>query len=315
MWRSWPSMSKNIQIRDRIFISDFTFTNKCLLCRCIFPWSIKKKGKVITIFKEGDTEVLGNWRPITITSCTSKLIEKLVKKRLQSFLKKHNIMSNFQFGYRSQHSTTHAILNISENILRNLDNKKHTVSIFLDLSKGFDCVNHDILLKKLEHYGIRGLALNFFKSYLNGRRQYTCANGAFSDWLTVLCGVPQGSVLGPLLFLLYTNDLENASNFSINLLADDTSLSLSENSSHVLRRNCSKFSWWMVNQTDSLQTTKKPVYSFFLIITHDYRVPLWPYIADYRIISNKNGWRYFGESEIPFICSEDIGKILNPFTE
>ena len=112
-----------------------------------FPTPIKKS-RVIPIFKGGNKEELGNWRPISITCCTSKLMEKLVKKRLTSYLSKHDILSDFQFGYRTKHSTTHAILNISDTILRNLDEKKHTVSIFLDLSKGFDCVNHEILFKK-----------------------------------------------------------------------------------------------------------------------------------------------------------------------
>ena len=108
-------------------------------------------------------------------------MEKLVKKRLVSFLSKHDILSNYQFGYRTKHSTTHAILNISDTIIRNLDEKKHTVSILLDLSKGFDCVNHEILLKKLHHYGIRGVAYDFFKSYLSERLQITSVNGVESD--------------------------------------------------------------------------------------------------------------------------------------
>ena len=230
-----------------------------------FP-SPLKIGKVIPIFKGDDEVEMGNRRPITITSCTSKLIEKLVKKRLQSFLKKHNILSDFQFGYRSQHSTTHAILNICDNILTKFDNKMHTVSLFLDLSKGFDCVNHDILLKKLYHYGIRGIAWNFFKSYLTDRQQFTHVNGISSDFLTVLCGVPQGSVLGPLLFLLYTNDLQNASNFSINLFADDTCLSLSDKNLHTLQRNCNTEAnlvdeWFKANR---LTTNSKKASKFIL---------------------------------------------------
>ena len=197
-----------------------------------------KIAKVTPIFKEGDSEERGNWRPISIISCIAKLIEKLVKKRLLSFLKKHKILSDYQFGYRAKHSTTHAILNISENILNNIENKKHTVSIFLDLSKGFDCVNHKILLKKMHHYGIRGIALKFFESYLTNRRQQTFVNGVLSDPMIILCGVPQGSVLGPLLFLLYTNDLENASKFLINLFADDTCLSMSHTNLNTLKRQC-----------------------------------------------------------------------------
>ena len=184
--------------------------NKCFI-RGYFPDCLKL-AKVTPIFKEGRSEMCCNWRPISITSCTSKLIEKLVKKRLLSFLSKNKILTDFQFGYRKDHSTTHAILNISDNILNNFDKKIHTASIFLDLSKGFDCVDHNILLRKLKHYGIRGIAFNFFKSYLTNRQQQTLVNGVLSDFLTVLCGVPQGSVLGPILFLLYTNYLANASN-------------------------------------------------------------------------------------------------------
>ena len=162
--------------------------------------------KVIPIFKGGNDEILGNWRPISITLCIAKVIERIVKKRLVSFLEKHDLLCKNQFGYRAKHSTTHAILNICDNIINNFDKKKHTVSIFLDLSKGFDCVNHQILLKKLHHYGIRGVALRFFESYLKERKQYTFVNGVSSDLLIVLCGVPQGSVLGPLLFL-YTQTI------------------------------------------------------------------------------------------------------------
>ena len=159
------------------------------------------------IYKEGPRDISSNYRPISILSVISKLIEKLTYDRLIKFINKKSILNNNQFGFRSAHSTVHAITTIHERILENVDNDKHTISIYLDLSKAFDCVNHSILLSKLEHYGIRGIALKFLKSYLTNRQQLTVVNGEASDLLTVLCGVPQGSTLGPLLFLLYISDL------------------------------------------------------------------------------------------------------------
>ena len=210
--------------------------NECF-AKGYFPNSLKT-AKVITIFKEGETDDPGNYRPISITSTISKLIEKLVKKRLLKFLHKHDILSIYQYGYRTNHSTSHAMLNVSENILDNIDKGKNTISIFLDLSKGFDCVNHKILLEKLKFYGIRGLALDFFKSYLTDRQQYTVVNGTMSCLQTILCGVPQGSVLGPLLFLIYTNDICHATNFLICLFADDTCLQISHSNLQRLATIC-----------------------------------------------------------------------------
>ena len=217
-----------------------------------FP-NILKIAKVVPIHKDGPKDTPSNYRPISILPVLSKLIEKLTYDRLIKYLNKKSILSNSQFGFRSAHSTTHAITSIYEKVLENVDNDEHSISIFLDLSKAFDSVNHKILLNKLEHYGIRGISLSFFKSYLSNRKQFTVVNGEMSDLLLALCGVPQGSTLGPLLFLLYINDLANASNFFVSLFADDTCLLLSHKNLGILRLQCNAElihinNWFLANR-------------------------------------------------------------------
>ena len=183
----------------------------------------------------------------------SKLFEKLTYNRLTKYIDKHKILKNCQFGFRKHHSTTHAITTIYEKVLNNIENNSHTVTIYLDLSKAFDCVNHKILLQKLQHYGIRGHALQFFKSYLSDRTQITLVNGELSDILNIICGVPQGSTLGPLLFLLYINDLTNASKFFTCLFADDTCLEMNNASTTALQQTCNEElvhinNWFLANK-------------------------------------------------------------------
>jgi len=154
-----------------------------------------------------------------------KIMEKLMYKRMSDFLENNKILYEYQFGFRKNYSTSQAVMEVVDSIYRSWDNHEITMGIFLDLQKAFDTVNYNVLLKKLELYGVRGIVLKWFSSYLSNRKQYTVLQNYQSTLEFVTCGVPQGSVLGPLLFLIYVNDIQYVvTNAKIKLLADDTNL-------------------------------------------------------------------------------------------
>ena len=160
-----------------------------------------------------------------------KLIEKLLHKRLCFFLDQSKCLFDSQFGFRPYHSTNHALITTTEHIRSALDKNNFTCKVFLDFQKVFDTVNHGILLSKLSYYGVRGIAHDLFKSYLTNRKQHTIINGVSSSALSITHGVPQGSVLGPLLFLIYINDLNHVVKHStVHRFCDDTNLLYSSSS-------------------------------------------------------------------------------------
>ena len=207
-----------------LYIKPLTHLINSSINKGIFPDELKI-AKVIPIFKSGNKELIENYRPISILSVFTKVFEKVMYKHLINFVDKNNILYKYQFGFRRQHSTNHAVITLVEKITNALDKGKIVVGCFLDLKKAFDTVNHRILISKLRKYGIRGHILQWFESYLKNRKQFVQIKNFKSQIKSPTCGVPQGSILGPLLFILYINDLANVSDVLFPILfADDTSV-------------------------------------------------------------------------------------------
>ena len=187
-----------------------------------FPVELKI-GCITPIFKNGNKELINNYRPVCSLSPFSKIIEKVVYNRMISFIDKNNIFSSTQFGFRKGMSTETALIDYINRVHSGLNNNYYTISVLMDLSKAFDLMDHNILKNKLEHYGFRGNFLNFLIKFLSDREYFVSVNGIKSTNKSVKIGVPQGSTLGPLLFLIYVNDMANSSDIlKFSQFADDS---------------------------------------------------------------------------------------------
>jgi hypothetical protein len=220
-----------------------------------------KMAKVIPIYKKDDEEVFSNYRPVSVLPCFSKILERLVFNRCTEFIDQNEILNNKQFGFRANHSTYMAITHLVDKVNKAVEKNETTIGVYLDLSKAFDTIDHNILLHKLEHYGFRGIVLNWFKSYLNNREQFVNYNSNKSDPKRILCGVPQGSILGPLLFIIYINDIINTSNLlDFILFADDTTILYSNTDIpkqiHQINKELSEVNNWFKANKLSVNASK-----------------------------------------------------------
>ena len=261
----------------------------------IYPDKLKIS-KTIPIFKKGDRHLTSNYRPISLLSNINKILEKIMFNRTYDFLDKYKCIYNLQFGFRKKYSTDHALVKITETIRTALDNGKTACGVFIDLQKAFDTVNHNILTDKLCHYGIRGTANNWFKSYLSDRKQFVSFNGAESSKVTITHGVPQGSVLGPLLFLIYINDLHCAIRFSsVYHFADDTNLLNISNSIKRTQKQMNidlnfLYKWLLANKI-SLNCSKTE-----LIIFHKVRQKM-----NFKLKIKLNGHKLYPSDNIKYL--------------
>ena len=227
----------------------------------VFPekW---KKAVITPIHKTGKKADPGNYRPISLLGSFSKILERVVHRRIVHYIESYHLISNAQFGFRQGKSTEDAVLNLTNTVASNLDGKRACIGVFLDLAKAFDTVSIPILLRKLELLGFRGQSLQWFKSYLTGRSQYVKVDGHQSDSRAINYGVPQGSILGPTLFTLYINDLMylDLKNATTICYADDTAILFYGNTWQQVRnqteKGLTKVAGWLRDNLLTLNASK-----------------------------------------------------------
>ena len=234
----------------------------------IFP-DLLKISKVVPLYKKDDDSNLSNYRPISLLPSISKIFEKVLLEQLTTYLDNNNLIHNHQYGFRKRHSTEYAALHIVDYLNYEMDLKRTPINLYLDLSKAFDSLSHKILISKLKHYGICDIALKLMKGYLENRKQYVQFDTCTSDMKSIRNGVPQGSILGPLLFLIYINDFPNSSKlFNFLMYADDTTLFCcledikSDNKELVLNNELQRVHSWLKANRLSLNV-KKTKYMLF----------------------------------------------------
>ena len=262
---------------DQLFSPLFHICNISLKYGC-FPDKMKI-AKIKPLFKADETELVSNYRPISVLPVFSKLLERIMYNRIYDHVTTNSLLYEKQFGFQKQSSTEYAILQLSIEILKSFEENKYTLGVFIDLSKAFDTVNHDILLTKLKYFGIKNTYIDWFKSYLENRKQFVSYdNNKQSSLLSITCGVPQGSILGPLLFLLYVNDLYMASNVIKPIMfADDTNLFFSHKNIKELFKTMNQEliniqQWFNANKLSL--NIKKTKYSFFHSLGLQDKIPL-----------------------------------------
>lgn len=230
---------------------------------------------VTPVYKTGDKSSLSNYRPISVISNIGKVFEKALKSRLLNFIEKNNIICNTQFGFRNNKSTQDAIAFLTNFLYKQVDNSDPVIAVFLDLAKAFDTVSHKLLLQKLQRVGIRGKAYELIKNYLYNRKQHVKIENSLSKTVTIKHGVPQGTVLGPLLFLLYINDLlYNEFHCKLLSYADDTIALFTDlhwdNLKHKTAAGLSKIKAWMDSNLLSVNFKKT---SFMPFVSYQNHLP------------------------------------------